>query len=37
MLLSNVGNAIAAVAAEIERTALAADPLNATRLEVQEK
>jgi transposase-like protein len=36
LLLSNVGNAIAAVAAEIERTALAADPLNATRLEIQE-
>jgi ParB family chromosome partitioning protein len=37
LLLSNAGNAIAAVSAEIERTALAADPLNASRLGIQEK
>ncbi len=36
LLLSNVAKAIAAVTTEIERTALAADPLNATRLEIQE-
>jgi hypothetical protein len=37
LLLSNAINAIAAASAEIERKALAADPLNATRLEIQEK
>ncbi len=37
LLLSNASNAIAAVSAEIERTALAADPLNASRLGIQEK
>jgi transposase-like protein len=37
LLLSNAINAIVAASAEIERKALAADPLNATRLEIQEK
>lgn len=36
LLLSNVSNALATVSAEIERTALAADPLNASRLGIQE-
>ena len=34
--LSNAGNAIAAVIAEIERKAVAADPLNASRLGIKE-
>ncbi|MDR3719111.1 MAG: hypothetical protein P4K98_09935 [Bryobacteraceae bacterium] len=36
LLLSKANNAIAAASSEIERKALAADPLNASRLEIQE-
>lgn len=36
LMLSNASNAVAAVIAEIERKALAADPLNASRLEIEE-
>jgi hypothetical protein len=36
LLLSNINNAVAAVSAEIERKAVAADPLNASRLGIQE-
>ena len=36
-VLTNVSQAIAAASAEIERKAVAADPLNAFRLEIQEK
>jgi hypothetical protein len=36
-LLSNIIGAIATTSAEIERKALAADPLNASRLEIQEE
>ncbi len=36
-LLANVSQAIAAASAEIEGKAVAADPLNAFRLEIQEK
>ena len=36
LLVSNASNAIAAVTAAIERKALAADPLNASRLGIQE-
>ena len=36
VMLSNAGNAVAGVIAEIERKALAADPLNASRLEIEE-
>jgi hypothetical protein len=36
LLVSNASDAIAAVAAVIERKALAADPLNASRLGIQE-
>ena len=37
LLLSKANNAIAAASSEIERKALAADPLNASRLEIQEE
>jgi ParB-like chromosome segregation protein Spo0J len=36
LLLSSATNSVAAVIAEIERKAVAADPLNASRLEIQE-
>ena len=36
LMLSNASNSIAAVIAEIERKAVAADPLNASRLGIQE-
>jgi hypothetical protein len=36
LLLSNINGAVAAVSAEIERTAVAADPLNASRLGIEE-
>lgn len=36
LILSNASNSVAAVIAEIERKALAADPLNASRLGIQE-
>lgn len=36
LLLSNASAAVAAVITEIERKALAADPLNASRLEIEE-
>ena len=36
-LLANIISAIATTGAEIERKAIAADPLNASRLEIQEK
>jgi transposase-like protein len=36
LMLSEASNAVSAVIAEIERKALAADPLNASRLEIEE-
>ena len=36
LLLSNINGAVAAVSAEIERKAVAADPLNASRLGIEE-
>ena len=36
LLLSNINEAVAAVSAEIERKAVAADPLNASRLGIEE-
>lgn len=36
VMLANAASAVAAVVAEIERKAVAADPLNASRLEIQE-
>ena len=36
LLLSNINDAVATVSAEIERKAVAADPLNASRLGIEE-